>query len=273
MTSLYVRSSCAAALLCLTVVRGVSAVNATWIGGAAGSWADAANWSEGVPQTAADTATLNTAATVTIPTSLTLKTLFVNAPATVTVASGATLALSNGGGDILTASTDFTLGGDGDVTVSRNGTSTTDFANIKPAAGTTLTIAARVTGTAGAGIELNATGTLLLTNPGNTFTGTARISTGNGTLAFADPAALGVTAVRSDGNPSKFVYTGASPATLTLPVQLGAGSTSFENASGGPLTFSGAIAPISSGTKTLTFTGTQTNILSGTLSNGAGILN
>jgi len=257
----------------LTVVRGVSAVNATWIGGAAGSWADAANWSEGVPQTAADTATLNTAATVTIPTSLTLKTLFVNAPATVTVASGATLALSNGGGDILTASTDFTLGGDGDVTVSRNGTSTTDFANIKPAAGTTLTIAARVTGTAGAGIELNATGTLLLTNPGNTFTGTARISTGNGTLAFADPAALGVTAVRSDGNPSKFVYTGASPATLTLPVQLGAGSTSFENASGGPLTFSGAIAPISSGTKTLTFTGTQTNILSGTLSNGAGILN
>ncbi|HQL50155.1 MAG TPA: autotransporter-associated beta strand repeat-containing protein [Kiritimatiellia bacterium] len=173
----------------------------------------------------------------------------------------------------MTASTDFTLGGDGDVTVSRNGTSTTDFANIKPAAGTTLTIAARVTGTAGAGIELNATGTLLLTNPGNTFTGTARISTGNGTLAFADPAALGVTAVRSDGNPSKFVYTGASPATLTLPVQLGAGSTSFENASGGPLTFSGAIAPISSGTKTLTFTGTQTNILSGTLSNGAGILN
>jgi len=226
-----------------------------------------------VPQTAADTATLNTAATVTIPASITLKTLFVNAPATVTVASGATLALSNGGADVLTASTDFTLGGEGQVTVSRTAGHATDFANIKPAAGTTLTIAARVTGTAGAGIELNATGTLLLTNPGNTFTGTARISTGNGTLVFTDPAALGATAARSDGSPSKFVYAGTLPATLALPVQIGAGSTSFENAGNGPLTFSGAIAPISSGTKTLTFTGTQTNILSGTLSNGAGILN
>ena len=188
MTRLYVRRSCAAVLLTLATVRAVSAANSIWIGGNTGSWADAANWSEGVPQTAADTATLNTAATVTIPASITLKTLFVNAPATVTVGSGTTLALSNGGGDILTASTDFILGGDGEVMFSRNGTSTTDFANIKPAAGTTLTIAARITGVEGSGIELNATGTLLLTNPGNTFTGTARISTGNGTLVFTDPA-------------------------------------------------------------------------------------
>ncbi len=273
MTSLYVRSFCTAVLVTLTAVSGVSAVNSTWIGGGAGSWADAANWSEGVPQTSADTATLNTAAIITIPASITLKALFVNAPATVSVASGATLALSNGGGDVLTANADFTLGGDGQVTVSRNGTSATDFANIKPAAGTTLTIAARVTGTEGAGIELNATGTLLLTNPGNTFTGTARISAGNGTLMFTDPAALGATAVRSDGSPSKFVYTGAVPATLALPVQLGAAGTSFENAGNGPLTFSGAIAPLSSGTKTLTFTGARTNILSGTISNGSGILN
>lgn len=235
MTSLYVRSFCTAVLVTLTAVSGVSAVNSTWIGGGAGSWADAANWSEGVPQTSADTATLNTAAIITIPASITLKALFVNAPATVSVASGATLALSNGGGDVLTANADFTLGGDGQVTVSRNGTSATDFANIKPAAGTTLTIAARVTGTEGAGIELNATGTLLLTNPGNTFTGTARISAGNGTLMFTDPAALGATAVRSDGSPSKFVYTGAVPATLALPVQLGAAGTSFENAGNGPL--------------------------------------
>ncbi len=267
-----VRSSCLAAFVTLVAVSAVSAVDSVWIGGATGSWTDAANWSDGVPQAASDTATFNTAATVTIPASITLKTLFVNAPATVTIASGATLALSNGGSDILTASTDFTLGGDGDVTVSRNGTSTTDFANIKPAAGTTLTIAARITGVEGSGVELNAAGTLLLTNPGNSFTGTTRISRGNGTVVFTDPAALGVTAVRSDSSPSKFVYTGTSQATLTLPVQLSAGSTSFENASGGPLTFSDAIAPISSGTKTLTFSGTQTNILSGTLSNGTGSL-
>jgi autotransporter-associated beta strand protein len=226
-----------------------------------------------VPQAASDTATFNTPAVVTIPASITLKTIFANAPATVTVAAGATLALSNGGGDILVASADFTLDGAGEVTISRTGTSTTDFANIKPAAGTTLTIAARITGVEGSGVELNAAGTLLLTNPGNSFTGTTRISRGNGTVVFTDPAALGVTAVRSDGSPSKFVYTGTSQATLTLPVQLSAGSTSFENAGGGPLTFSGAIAPISSGTKTLTFSGTQTNILSGTLSNGTGALN
>lgn len=267
-----VRSSCLAAFVTLVAVSVVSAVDSVWIGGATGSWTDAANWSDGVPQAASDTATFNTPAVVTIPASITLKTLFANAPATVTVAAGATLALSNGGGDVLVASTDLTLDGDGEVTVSRTGTSTTDFANIKPAAGTTLTIAARITGLDGSGVELNSAGTLLLTNPGNSFTGTTRISTGNGTVVFTDPAALGVTAVRSDSSPSKFVYTGTSQATLTLPVQLSAGSTSFENAGGGPLTFSDAIAPISSGTKTLTFSGTQTNILSGTLSNGTGSL-
>nr|MBP8801966.1 hypothetical protein [Kiritimatiellia bacterium] len=263
-----VRSSRLAAFVILVAVSAVSAVDSVWIGGATGSWTDAANWSDGVPQAASDTATFNTPAVVTIPASITLKTIFANAPATVTVAAGATLALSNGGGDILVASADFTLDGAGEVTISRTGTSTTDFANIKPAAGTTLTIAARITGVEGSGVELNAAGTLLLTNPGNSFTGTTRISTGNGTVVFTDPAALGVTAVRSDGSPSKFVYAGTLPATLALPVQLSAGTTSFENAGGGPLTFSGAIAPVSSGTKTLTFTGTQTNILSGTLSNG-----
>ena len=269
----YVRSSRLAAFVTLVAVSVVSAASSVWIGSATGSWTDAANWSDGVPQTASDTATFNTPAVVTIPASITLKTIFANAPATVTVAAGATLALSNGGGDILVASADFTLDGAGEVTISRTGTSTTDFANIRPTAGTTLTIAARITGLEGSGVELNSAGTLLLTNPGNSFTGTTRISTGNGTVVFTDPAALGVTAVRSDGSPSKFVYTGTSQATLTLPVQLSAGSTSFENAGGGPLTFSGAIAPISSGTKTLTFSGTRTNILSGTLSNGTGALN
>ena len=254
-------------------VNAVSAVNATWIGGSTGSWTDAANWSGGVPQTSADTATINTAATVTIPTDITLKTLYVNAPATVTVASGATLAFSNGGTIVLVTSADFTLDGDGAVTFSRSGTSVTDFADIRPAAGTTLTIATRIIDSSGAGVELNSTGTLRLTHPGNTFTGVSRISVGNGTLVFTDPGALGLTGVRADGNPSKFVYAGTAPATLALPVQMGAANASFESAGDGSLTLSGAIAPVSAGTKTLTFTGPLTNILSGTLANGSGLLN
>ena len=116
-----VRSSRLAAFVILVAVSVVSAVDSVWIGGATGSWTDAANWSDGVPQAASDTATFNTPAVVTIPASITLKTIFANAPATVTVAAGATLALSNGGGDILVASADFTLDGAGEVTISRTG--------------------------------------------------------------------------------------------------------------------------------------------------------
>lgn len=250
------------------------AADSTWIGGATGSWSDAANWSAGIPQTASDTATLNIPVTVTIPSSISLKTLTVNAPATVTVASGATLAFANSGGDVLYANADLTLGGDGELTFSRNGSSTTDFANLKPASGVTVTISARITGLAGSGIELNAAGTVLLTNPGNTFTGMARVSGANGTLAFSDPAALGSAAVRFDGNPSRFVYTGAGAATLSLPVQITAANATFENAGGGALTLSGAIAPASSGTKTLTFVAaSHPNIISGGVSNGSGVLN
>jgi len=274
---MYMRSSrftalfSAAALLVCSVLY---AADSTWIGGATGSWTDAGNWSAGIPQVAGDTALINSSVTISLPSSITLKTLFVNAPATVTVASGATLTLSNGGGDVLTAAADFTIDGDGELAFSRNGTSTTDFGNIKPAAGVTGTLAARITGVAGAGIELNAAGTLLLTNPGNTFTGMTRISTANGTLAFSDPGALGTTAIRFDGSPSKFVYTGSAPATLTLPVQIAAGTAAFENTGAGTLTLSGDIAPASAGTKTLTFAGTtQANIISGPISNGPGLLN
>ena len=260
-----------AGVLAATLAR---AVDSTWTGGPTGSWTVAGNWSAGIPQAAGDTATLNSAAVITLPSSITLKTLTVNASATVTVATGATLAFSNSGGDVLVANADFTLDGAGDLTLSRNGTSTTDFANIKPASGVTVTLAARVSGTAGSGVELNAAGTLRLTNPGNTFTGMTRTSIANGTVAFSAPGALGLTAVRFDASPSKFVYIGAAPATLTLPVQITASSATFENAGSGALTLGGAIAPASSGTKTLTFTGaSQTNIVTGTLSNGSGALN
>ena len=259
--------------VCLLVSGTVSAVSSTWVGGSTGVWTNSANWSAGVPQTTGDTATVSSPTTIAVPTSLVLKALTVNAAATITVASGATIAFSNGGGDIIIAGADLLINGDGNLTVSRNGTSTTDFANIKPASGATITLAARISGEDGAGIELNGAGTLLLTNPGNLFTGMTRISTINGTLAFSDPAALGSTAVRFDASPSTFAYTGTGPATLTLPVQLNGTSAIFKNAGSGMLTLSGAISAVSSGAKTLTFTGaTQTNVISGSLSNGSGLV-
>jgi autotransporter-associated beta strand protein len=250
------------------------AVNSTWTGGAAGNWNDPANWSAGVPQAASDTATLNAPVAIAVSASVTVKTLTVNAPATLTVASGATLAFSNSGGDVIVANANCLIDGAGDIALSMNGTSGLDYANIKPVSGVTLTFAARVAASGNAGVELNGAGTLLLTNPNNAFTGLTRISVGNATFAFSDPAALGPNAVQFDGNLSKLVYTGTAPATLAIPIRLNVANATFENAGAGTLTLSGAIAPISAGAKTLTFQGTaQTNILTGTLSNDAGSLN
>lgn len=257
----------------LLVASSAFALNSTWIGGATGSWTTAANWSAGIPQAAGDTATINTAATITVPTSITVRTVTVNAPVTLTVSSGMTLAFSNAGADVIVAAADLLIDGDGALTFSRNGTSDTDFANIKPVAGVTVTLAARITGVDGAGVELNSVGTVLLTNPNNSFTGLSRISTANGTLAFSHPGALGLTGIRLDGSPARVVYVGSDAAALSLPVQITAGTSIFENAGSGTLTLSGVIAPVSSGGKTLTFLGTtQTNELTGSISNGSGSL-
>jgi autotransporter-associated beta strand protein len=276
MNGLFSRFTALFSAVCLLASTAALAVDSTWIGGAAGNWNDPANWSDGVPQTAADTATLDVPVSVAVPASVTLKTLTVNAPATLTVASGATLAFSNSGSDVIVANADCLVDGAGDLSFSMNGTTGVDYANIKPAAGTTLTLAARVVANGNAGIELNSAGTLRLTNPGNTFTGSVRLSIANGTLAFTHPAALGSGAIRIEGSPSKLVYTGTGPATLALPVQITAGSATLENAGSGTLTFGGEIAPASSGTKTLTFSApgaAQTNIVTGTLANGSGTLN
>lgn len=261
------------ATVVLLVSTPLLALDSTWIGASSGIWTNAGNWSAGIPQTASDTATINTSATITVPTSITLKTLTFNATGTVTVATGATLAFLNGGGDVLTANANAVIDGDGSLTFSMTGTAV-DYANIKPATGTTLTLAARIAANGNAGIELNSAGTILLTNPNNAFVGAVRISTANGTIAFSNPGALGLSAVRFDGNPSYFRYTGSGPATLALPVQLTADNGTLENAGTGALALSGLIAPASAGTKTLTFAGAaRTNIVTGSLANGAGVLN
>jgi autotransporter-associated beta strand protein len=148
-----------------------------------------------------------------------------------------------------------------------------DYANIKPSAGVTLTLAARIIASGASGVELNSAGTLLLTNPGNTFTGVIRLSVANGTISFSTPGALGSNAIRFEGSPSRCVYTGSGSATLGIPVQITAAGAIFENAGTGTLTLGGAIAPASNGAKTLTFAGTtQTNRVTGGISNGSGLL-
>jgi len=269
MNSISSRFTTLVSAVCLLVSTAVFALDSTWIGGSAGSWTDAGNWSAGIPQTASDTATLTNAVTITIHSSITVKTLTTTAPATITVASGATLAFSNGGGDVLVANATCLVDGAGDLTFSM-GTGL-DYANIKPSAGVTLTLAARITASGASGVELNSAGNLLLTNPGNTFTGVIRLSVANGTISFSTPGALGSNAIRFEGSPSRCVYTGSGSATLGLPFQIAAASVIFENAGAGTLTLSGAIAPASTGTKTLTFAGTtQPSLISGIISNGVG---
>ena len=261
--------------ICLLVSTSAIAVDSTWVGSASGTWTNAANWSAGIPQTSNDTATLNGSVTITVPTNVTVKTLTVNAPATITVASGATLAFSNAGGDVLVANATCLVDGAGDLTFSMYGSTGTDYANIKPASGVTLTLAARIAASGNSGVELNSAGTLLLTHTNNTFAGYARVSVANGTIAFSDPAALGLSAVGFDGNPSKFVFTGTAAAPLSLPIPIAAANATFQHAGTGTLTLNGSVFSSSAGGKALTFdmpgTGAVVTV-NGSITNGTGTL-
>ncbi len=107
------------ALTTLLSATTLKAVNSTWVGGVAGSWHTAANWSDGVPQVTDDTAVITNAATIEVTQLIALKTLTVNAPATVTVASNGGIAFANLGAGVLITTTDFTITGAGFLTFSR----------------------------------------------------------------------------------------------------------------------------------------------------------
>jgi len=252
------------------------AVDYTWAGGPSGDWNIPANWlpDTGTPSTANDNATFNEVApvAVAIPDTITLRQLIVtNAPVTLTVASGATLNFSNSGGAVINAGADLLIDGDGEITFSRNGTSETDFADIRPVAGVTVTFAARITGLPGSGVELNLTGTIVLTNPGNSFTGVTRMSAA-GVIQFTHPGALGFGAMRLEqSSPAKFAYTGLSSATVTNSVHLVGNIPLLENAGDGALTLDGPISAVTTGNKAFTLaspTG-QDITLNGPVSNGA----
>ena len=261
---------------CLLASTTASAIDSTWKGGSAGDWNVTGNWTAGIPQTADDTARINDTATIDIPSSIILKLLVVNAPVILDVASGATLAFSNSGGDVIQAEQNLTINatGSGAVTFSMSGTTGADYANIRPAAGKILTINAPVIANGLSGIELNSAGTLVLTNPGNTFTGYTRTSTANGTVQFTHPDALGRLAARLEANPSTFAYIGPGAATQTLPIAIPAANSTFQNAGSGTLTLAGGIAPETAGAKTLTFStpNAQDIHVTGAISNGPGQL-
>ncbi|MDA3927075.1 MAG: autotransporter-associated beta strand repeat-containing protein [Kiritimatiellae bacterium] len=64
---------------CLLISITVLAVDSTWIGGSTGNWNSEGNWSAGIPQTADDTATINSPVTIEVPSSITLECLNVEA--------------------------------------------------------------------------------------------------------------------------------------------------------------------------------------------------
>ena len=263
--------------VCLLASASAFAIDSTWIGGADTDWHDLGNWSAGIPENEGDYARFNTAAAVTITSDVTLRILYTSAEVTLTVNSGATLAFSNGGTTVIESTADLRIKGAGEVTFSRNGTSETDFADMRPAAGTTITIDATITGVSGSGVESNAAGALRLTNTGNSFTGYARASGANSSILFRDPAVLGPRGIVLDGNPSKAVYDGAGPVTLALPIvfnSTAATTGTLENDGGGALTLTGDVYVNSATTRTIIFSspGGQPIIASGTLSNGSGTL-
>ena len=247
------------------------AANRIWTGqGGNNVWSTSGNWDSGVPG-AGDNAIFNDAATVTVTSSFSLQTLTANAPVTVTIASGATLAFMNAGALVIDVKADTVIDGDGAITLSRAGTDELNFADLRPVAGVTLTIAARITGEAGSGVELNAAGTLVLTNPLNSYTGYTRCSTGGGVILFTHPGALGLGIMRCEQSaPSKFAYIGAGAATLLNPVGLTAGSPLIENLGGGALAINGGISAITAGGKTLTLAtpGGQPIVVNSTIANG-----
>ncbi|MCL1920320.1 MAG: autotransporter-associated beta strand repeat-containing protein [Kiritimatiellaeota bacterium] len=269
----FVKAACVAACAMLFAV-GAFAADRTWTGlGIDNAWTTAENWSDDAVPLTGDNARFYQAAAVTVPSTITIRAIFAEAPVTVTVASGAVLNFSNNGAEIIVSSADVTIDGAGEMTVTRNGSSDVDFADIRPAVGTTLTIAIPITGVPDSGVELNAGGTLVLDTASSTFTGYSRISTAGGVILFTHPGALGLRAMRIEQNsPSKFAYIGSGPATMTIPMVVTAGTPVFENTGSGAFTFAGSISAVSGGAKTLTLAapGGQPIVVSGDILNGDG---
>ncbi|MDD2461336.1 MAG: hypothetical protein PHT98_09695, partial [Kiritimatiellae bacterium] len=157
--------------LCL-IASFPSFADQTWVGGAAGSWNDTANWSGGTVPAASEVVIFNTPdAVVSVDADTTIKLIRAYAPATLTLNSP--LHIVNLGMQGTDIRADLVVNGPSTLDFSRNGTSTTDLLDLFVRNGATLTVNAKLTGT-NSGIETWATdnfmnGTYVFANPANDF--------------------------------------------------------------------------------------------------------
>lgn len=237
------------AFVLLASVAVCSATDRTWTGqGGNNLWTNAMNWADNVaPTSSADTATFpsGTPASAQIDTSFSVKTIYFRNPdMTLTVSSGANLALENVGALTLYAGENAAMDGDGTLTLSVN--TGENFADNQAASGKTLTIDTKITGTNG--FEFNGVGgTIVLANSANDYPGNT-IMTSSGTLSVPSIANAGVACPLGKGSAFKFTtsstafrYTGTGDSTDRAFYQNAGGSqdVTINHAGSGTLTFTG----------------------------------
>jgi autotransporter-associated beta strand protein len=280
--SLHVRPS-AVVLLCATLALAAPAANVYWSGEGDGtSWSDPANWQGGtVPNGTADAAYFtvrNDGVTLDYTGTFTLRQLVFNAPTTLTIPAGCTLYLSNSGSAVLDATTDVTVAGAGDLSLSTGGG--VNYADVRPSSGVTLTIAARVTGVGG--VENNGAGTIVLTNPQNTYPGLTYITVGNGVIEFPTLANSGVPCAIGAGNGflataanTLFRYTGTAATSTDRSFALNNTPVGFEQAGAAPVTLASTVTNQTAGTRIFRLVNdtAQPATFAGLLANGLGTLN
>jgi len=224
----------------LNVVNSSASVSGSWVPSGAGtfSWANAANWTGGVPGVSGDTATFATtlgtsAQTVTLDGGQHVGTLVFNPTGTtgaytITAGTGGSLALDNGTVPAQVTNTTGNNAVSAPVLLQSN----TSFS---VASGTTLTISGIINGP-GKLTMATGTGNLALSGS-NTFTGgieldsgTLQITTTNSSAALGNQ---GVAAVTLNGGALSFTPT-------TGAITLAAGTTFTFGAGGGTINVSGS---------------------------------
>ena len=233
---------------CLMTAFTVSAADKTWTGAVDNNWNNGANWDGGLPGTGDKAIIATPGVSVNVTASTQILTLQISAGATgvsVNIVSGMTLTLSNSGSLVYAGYEDAAINGPGVIKLS---TSTgTNYADWQPMPGKTLTINAPILANAAAGLELNAGGTMVVTNGLSDFTGEVIITTGGATIAFpsiapagqASPLGKGTMLIASAPN-AVYRFTGDATAATDRAVELRHTSLALEQAGTAPITFSGA---------------------------------
>ena len=272
----------AIALVCAALALTAPAADIYWSGNGDGtSWNSGANWTGGTAPGAADVAYINVrnnGITMNGTGTFTVRQIIFNVPTTLTIPAECTLYLSNSGSAVLDANANVTVAGGGDLSLSTGGG--VNYADVRPAAGVTITINARITGVGG--VENNGAGTVVLTNPLNAYPGLTYITVANGVIEFPTLASAGTVCAIGTGDGflatvanSVFRYTGTAAASTDRPFAINNTPVSFEQAGSAPVTLTGTVTNQTSGTRTFQLINntSQPATFAGLLANGPGTLN